>query len=307
MTRNYMGIDVGGTKIKTVVIQEDGLILEQNEVMTEDGCGKSEVWKKKIAAQISLKTQQYANGDVNLLKCGISAPGLVDPNNKKILHMPQRLKGIENFDWTLELDRDIKVLNDGHSACVAEYESFHRSQGIRHMLMLTLGTGVGGGIIINGELYQGHLQRAGHLGHMTVDMHGAPTMTKMPGSLEYAIGNFSVAERTDNRFQSTRKLVEAYQNGEEKARLWWLESVEKLAVALAALNNILSPEVIVLGGGITAGAKASLMHPLKEYMAQYEWRPGDHKVSLVNAGHGSYAGAIGAAFFAKNNIQRNKQ
>lgn len=302
MTRYYLGIDIGGTKIKTVVIGEHGTILERYEVATEDGYGKDELWKCKIRAQIALKTEQYAKGDPEFLKCGISAPGLVDKNNRKILCMPERLKGIENFDWTSELDRDIKVLNDGHSACLAEYESFHRPRGIQHMLLLTLGTGVGGGIIINGKLYQGHLQRAGHLGHMTVDIHGAPTMTNMPGSLEYAMGNFSVAERTQNKFHSTRELVEAFQNGDKEATYWWLESVEKLAVALASLNNILSPELIVLSGGITAGAGKSLFNPLKNYMANYEWKPGADKVKIIAAENGKYAGAIGAAILAKNNI-----
>lgn len=301
MTKHYLGIDIGGTKIKTVIINEEGKIIERNEVLTEDESGKNELWKQKIYAQIDLKTKQYGNGLHRLLPCGISAPGLVDNNNRKILHMPERLKGIENFDWTSELGREIKVLNDGHSACLAEYESFHKAKGIRHMLMLTLGTGVGGGIIINKELYQGNLQRAGHLGHMTIDINGTNTMTNIPGSLEHAMGNFSVAERTQGRFKSVRELVKAYEQGEDNARYWWLESIEKLAVALASLNNILSPELMVLGGGITAGAKDSLMKPLKDYMDRYEWRPGEHKVEIITARHGEYAGAIGAAYFAKYN------
>ncbi len=209
MDTYYLGIDIGGTKIKTVVLNEQGIILEQNEVLTEDASPEKELWKKKIITIIKEKHEQYANSNSKTLKCGISAPGLVDSKNKMTLHMPERLQGIENFDWSSELQRNISVINDGHSACLAEYESFYRSKGIQHLVMLTLGTGVGGGIIINGQLYQGNLQRAGHVGHMTVDLNGAPTMTNMPGSLEYAVGNFSVFERTEGQFNTVRELVNA--------------------------------------------------------------------------------------------------
>lgn len=301
MTKHYLGIDIGGTKIKTVILNGEGEILEQDEVLTEDGAIDAEFWKKKIVSKITEKTNQYAKKNNRSLQCAISAPGLVDKKNQMILHMPERLQGIENFNWSEELQQDIKVINDGHSACLAEYESFYKKQEIQHMLMLTLGTGVGGGIVVNGDLYQGDLQRAGHVGHMTVAYDGAPTMTNMPGSLEHSMGNYSVSERTEGRYQSVHELVDAYKKGEEKAEKWWLESVQKLAVALASLTNILSPELIVLGGGITAGAKASLMEPLQDFMTRYEWRPKGYKVKLEAARHGSFAGAIGAAFFARNN------
>ncbi len=296
----YLGIDIGGTKIKTVVMDNSGKILEQNEILTEDGGGEAELWKKKIIAVIHKKSVQYADGNHDVLKCGISAPGLVDSENKMTLHMPERLQGIENFNWSNELQREIKVINDGHSACLAEYESFYRSEGIQQFLMLTLGTGVGGGIIINGKLYQGNLQRAGHVGHMTVDINGAQTMTNMPGSLEHAVGNFSVSERTQGKYKSVRELVEAFEKGSADANVWWLESIKRLAAGLASLTNILSPELIVLGGGITAGAGDSLLEPLKKSMADYEWRPGGHQIKIAKAKLGGYAGAIGAAYFTKN-------
>ncbi|MFH6602544.1 ROK family protein [Maribacter algicola] len=302
MEKHYLGIDIGGTKIKIVVIDEVGEILEKNEVSTDDGSGEAQVWKQKIIATIRQKTEQYTNGNSDILPCGISAPGLVDAQNKMILHMPERLHGIENFNWSVELGRNIKVINDGHSACIAEYESFYRAKGVQHFLMLTLGTGVGGGIIIDGKLYQGNLQRAGHVGHMTVNINGSQTMTNMPGSLEHAVGNFSVFQRTEGTFKSIRELVKAYENGDLKAKSWWLESVRRLAVALASLTNILSPEIIVLGGGITAGAEDSLLKPLKEFMSDYEWRPGGHRIKIEKAKLGEYSGAIGAAYYAKNNI-----
>ncbi|WP_350287415.1 ROK family protein [uncultured Croceitalea sp.] len=296
----YLGIDIGGTRIKTVVLDKTGKILKRQEVPTEDGSGEKELWKKKIIEIITKNSEHYAARNPELLRCGISAPGLVDEDNKMTLHMPERLQGIENFDWSAKLGRPIRVINDGHSACLAEYESFYRSKGIKHLLMLTLGTGVGGGIIINEQLYQGSIQRAGHVGHMSLDSKGSMTMTNMPGSLEYAVGNFSISERSKGKFNSVRELVDAYESGNPEAREWWLASVEKLAIGLASLTNILSPEYIVLGGGITAGAGEALFEPLKTYMTKYEWRPGGHQTTIRQAKLGGFAGAIGAAFFTKN-------
>lgn len=175
------------------------------------------------------------------------------------------------------------------------------------MVLLTLGTGVGGGIIINGKLYQGHAQRAGHIGHLGVDINGPLTMTNMPGSLEYAIGNFSVAERTNGQYQNTKALVEAYEAGNPQAKKWWLLSIKKLAVALSSLNNVLAPEAIVLGGGIMAGAGNALLKPLKEYMITYEWNPLNQSVPLLTAQFGAYAGAIGAARYCKSKQENSRE
>lgn len=299
MEIKYLGVDVGGTNIKTVVLNETGEIIEKESIPTEDSSDNPNKWKQNITDLIAQKTQDFANGKVDLLKCGISAPGLVDQENKQILTMPDRLKGLEHYNWSVHLNRKIVVVNDAHSACLAEYETFYKKD-VNHMILLTLGTGVGGAIIINGELFQGCLQRAGHLGHITVDHMGASTMTNMVGSLEYAMGNFSIKERTHHKFETTKDLLTAYKNNEPLATYWWLSSVQKLATGLGSLINSFSPELIVIGGGI-AEADDDLFNPLEEFMSLYEWRPGNYKTKIVKAKYGSYAGAVGAAIFAKQN------
>ncbi|AKA35586.1 ROK family protein [Flagellimonas lutaonensis] len=290
----YLGIDIGGTRVKTVLLDKDMQILKKDEVATHDGVGD---WKTKI---LGLIKKEAGASERQALTIGISAPGLADAGNRKILHMPERLQGIENFDWGNAADREIWVVNDGHAACLAEYHSYQKEKNIKNMLLLTLGTGVGGGVIVDGRLYQGNLNRAGHFGHMTVDHDGAPTMTNMLGSLEYAIGNFSVGQRTQGHYSSTKELVKAYEENEVTATFWWLESVKKLALALASLVNTFSPEVVVLGGGISSGAKDSLIKPLHEFMALYEWQPGGYRTAIELAQFGQYAGAMGAALFAKS-------
>ncbi len=304
---NYLGIDIGGTHIKMVVMDEAGLVLEQQELLTEDSASQPALWKPKIVHLIHEKTAQWAHGETGKLCCGISAPGLADGRNRQILHMPGRLAGIEGLDWSAMMDREIYVLNDAHAACLAEYQGHFQSQNIKNMLMLTLGTGVGGGVIINGELYQGAMQRAGHFGHTTVDHMGSPTMTNMVGSLEYAVGNFSVRERTHGRFDSVRELVAAYESGDSLATYWWLSSVQKLATALASLANAFSPEIIVLGGGITAGAGNSLFKPLRDFLSLYDWSPDGYPLDVRAAQYQGFAGAIGAAFLARTKYKQRQK
>ena len=93
-------------------------------------------------------------------------------------------------------------------------------------------------------------------------------------------------------------MVVAYRNGDEFATKIWLTSVKKLAIALASLTNILSPEMIIIGGGITDAGK-DLFEPLEKLMAKYEWRTGGNKTEIVQAQYGNFSGAVGAACFAR--------
>ena len=163
--------------------------------------------------------------------------------------------------------------------------------------MLTLGTGVGGAILIDGKPYQGAFNKAGHIGHMVVDHQGDADVTGMPGSLEECIGNCTIEKRSNGKFTSTQELLNAYHQGDQFAKAVWLKSINQLSLALASITNILSPEIISLGGGITEAGK-SLFEPLETFMDQYEWRAGGNKTKIVKATYGDLAGAIGAAGFA---------
>ena len=165
--------------------------------------------------------------------------------------------------------------------------------------MLTLGTGVGGAIMIDGKPYLGAFNKAGHIGHMVINDEKDRDVTGMPGSLEECIGNCTVEKRSNGRFTSTHNLLTAYNKGDALAGEVWLRSVKQLAIGIASLTNILSPETIVLGGGI-AEAGDVLFEPLSEYVEEFEWRTGGNKVEIVKAVYGDLAGTIGAASFAMN-------
>jgi glucokinase len=294
MTDASIGIDLGGTRIKAVAIDKSGNILNQYFHSTSDN--EDMGWKDAVN-QAMHEIQKKIESQNTVV--GISAPGLPNANNSVIAFMPGRLQGLENFNWSGFLGTRTFVLNDAVSALMAEAR-FGVAKDRKNVAMLTLGTGVGGAILIEGKPYQGAFNKAGHLGHMVIDSNGAPDITGMPGSLEDAIGNCSITQRSFGRFNSTQKLLEAFRNGDSLAAEVWLTSVKKLAIGLASLTNILSPEMIILGGGITNAGK-ELFTPLEKYMNIFEWRAGGNKTEIVKAHFGELSGAIGAACFAREN------
>ena len=286
-----IGIDLGGTRIKSVLIDAEGNILQQLYTDTRDGDDK--VWKQAVLNNVAELKKQVDKDD---LITGISAPGLPNEENTAIAFMPGRMQGLENFIWKDFLLSPTYVLNDTVAAIIAEAK-FGAAKNKNNVVMLTLGTGVGGAILINGNPYQGTFNKAGHFGHMVIDDEGDCDVTGMPGSLEECIGNCTIEKRTKGKFSSTHQLLEAYKIGDEFAKEVWIKSVKQLAIGLASITNILSPEVIVLGGGITEAGN-DLFEPLNEFMARYEWRAGGNKTEIVKAKFGDLAGAIGAACFA---------
>ena len=285
-----IGIDLGGTRIKSVLVDDAGNILHQQYSDTDDREGA--VWKNVVKDSVG-KLMEKINAKRTSI--GISAPGLPNANNEAIAFMPGRMQGLENLIWKNFLGHQAYVVNDAIAAMMAE-ATFGTAKGKKHVVMLTLGTGVGGAIMIDGKPYQGAFHKAGHMGHMVIDHEGDCDVTGMPGSLEECIGNCTIEKRSNGRFASTRELLDAYRRGDEQAQGVWLKSVRQLALGLASVTNILSPETIVLGGGITEAGK-DLFEPLYQFMEQFEWRAGG-KVEIVKATYGDLAGAIGAACFA---------
>ena len=288
-----IGIDLGGTRIKSVALDEQGHTIYQQYQDTED-CTDA-LWKCTIAGSVS---EIQNNFHSHLFSIGIAAPGLPNAGNSAIAFMPGRLEGLENFEWSEYLKTRAFVLNDAVSALIAEAR-YGAAINRKHVIMVTLGTGVGGAILIDGKPYQGAFNKAGHIGHMVIDSEGEQDIIGIPGSLEEAIGNCSIAKRTKGRYQSTRELLIDYRKGDPYSSEVWLTSIRKLAVGLASLTNILSPEMIILGGGITE-AGDDLIRPLEQFMDQYEWRTGGKKAEIVLARYGDFAGAVGAACFARD-------
>ena len=285
-----IGVDLGGTNIKIVVMSSAGNVLDYLTCETADGEGS---WGRTIKCQ--LESIQKTEGS-SASHIGLAAPGLAARDGRSIAYMQGRLRGLQGFVWQDFLAAPVMVLNDAHAALLGEVWQ-GAAKGFRNVILLTLGTGVGGAVLVDGRLIKGQIGRAGHLGHVSVNSDGAPDIVNTPGSLEQMIGNYNLAERSGGRFTSTRKLVEAHLAGDDNATAIWLRSVFHLSAAVASFINSFDPEIVIIGGGI-AQAGAALFEPLRKELDRFEWRPMGHQVQVIPAALGEKAGAIGAAYHA---------
>ena len=289
------GIDLGGTNLKAVAVTPTGEVLRRENRTTISGRNAAAAWIAQVRTVID-DFAIHCGGPPQAI--GLCAPGLASPDGRRIAHLPHKLEGITQIDWTESLGetRLVPVLNDAHAALLGE-TWIGAAQGRRHVVMFTLGTGVGGAVLSDGRLMRGALGRAGHVGHLSVDLDGERTIVGTPGGLEVMIGDYTVAARTGGRFTTTAELVAAHGAGDAEATRVWLRSIRALACAIGSCINLFDPELIVLGGGIALAGKA-LFEPLQGELDGLEWRPTGPGVPVVPATLGEWAGGIGAAAHA---------
>ena len=291
----YIGIDLGGTHIKVTAVDREGTVRARVQVETRDFIAdageKTQYWLGAIERAVE-EVREESGRDLDGM--GVAAPGLVSRDERVIQAMPGRLQGLEGLDWTRALGGTemIPVMNDAQAALLAE-NWIGAAAGARDAFLLTLGTGVGGAVLSEGRILRGRLGRAGHLGHLSLDLDGRPDICGTPGSLEWLVGQETLPERSSRRFQTYEQLLEAYRGGDVVATEVWLRSVKSLAAGIASLINVLDPEVVLLGGGISAAEEIDA--PLSEFLDAFEWRPTGHTVPVRSAELGTYGGAIGAA------------
>lgn len=284
-----IGLDLGGTNIKGLALAADGRVLAEEARPTGDR--GDERWKENVRAVAAALRARHPAAAI-----GLCAPGLPSRDGRVVAHMPGRLAGLEGFVWSGFLGLPTVVVNDAQAALLGEVWQ-GAAHGKENVLLLTLGTGVGGAALVDGRLLRGHLGRAGHFGHLSIDAAGAPDIVGTPGSLEDAIGEHTIGARSGGRFASTQALVAAAEAGDAAARVVWEKSVHALAVAVTGLVNAFDPECIVLGGGV-ASAGDALFASLHARLDRMEWRPGGARVAIVPAALGGKAGAFGAAWQA---------
>lgn len=294
-----VGLDLGGSSVKWVAADRAGTALDRGNVSFDPD--RPRHWADQISATVSEIRAKRPKGCLGI---GLSAPGLAAKDGRSIAYMPGRLAGLEGLVWSefLGTEFQIPVLNDAHAALLGE-AWIGAAKGSLNVIMLTLGTGVGGAAMVDGRLLLGHIGRAGHLGHVSLDPNGPADVTGTPGSIEMAIGNCTIEARTSGRFATTHELIAAHNAGDEGATAIWLKSVRDLAVAICGFINVLDPEVVIIGGGISRAGDA-LFEPLDGYLRLIEWQPGGHKAKIVRAELGEHAGALGAAKRALDSVPR---
>src|ERR1051325_10184800 len=218
-----IGIDLGGSSVKAVAVTPEGKLLAKRNVSFD--LHEQLNWARRIQEIIQETESQQGNPASAI---GISAPGLPAADARSIARMPGRLQGLEGLSWTdfLHSPQPAPVLNDAHAALLGE-AWLGAARGFKNVFMLTLGTGVGGAAIVDGRLLKGAFGRGGDLGPISLDTHCPRDVCRMPGSLEVVIGNCTISERTNGRYQTTHELVAAHLRGNKAATKTWLRRSEE--------------------------------------------------------------------------------
>ncbi|MCI0538420.1 MAG: ROK family protein [Verrucomicrobiales bacterium] len=289
-----LGLDLGGTSVKAVAVTPDGERLAKFH--TAFDLAKPMAFATAVSAATAKAAAQLGRPE----RIGLSAPGIAARDGRAIAFMPGRFEGLEGLVWAEYLERTdgVPVLNDANAALLGEVW-LGAARGARNVILLTLGTGVGGAAMVDGRLLRGHTGKAGHLGHVSLNPDAPPDICRTPGSLESAIGNFNISERAHGHFATTHGLIHAHEQGDAFATEVWLKSVKALAAAIASFGNVLDPEVAIIGGGIARSGE-TLFRPLRAFLDDMEWRAGGAAMRLVPARLGDLAGAYGAAFNARS-------
>jgi glucokinase len=291
-----IGVDLGGTKIAVAIVDRTGRIEAQDELPTPT---RSE---EAVVEAIEGAIERLLDEDVAAV--GLGVPSTVDQHtgravssvNIPLTDVPLREHVAARFGVPCGID------NDANAAAIAEWQ-VGAGRGTRHMIMLTLGTGVGGGLILDGRPYRGSVGAAAELGHMVIEHDGRPCQGACTGRghLEaYATG---VAAESDAREAfgpdaDTRVLIERAHAADALA-LEILDGIaRRLGSALGTLVNVFNPEAIVIGGGWGEAADEFLLEPAREVMLRESLSPGRELVRVVPAELGPDAGVVGAAFVA---------
>ena len=201
-----VGIDLGGTQIKAAAFSPEGDLLHRETQPTRDGERVEGVpaWADAIGAPARGMVARFGTPD----RVGLAAPGMPAADGQSIAFMPLRMEGLEGFDWGeyLGTPDGVTVTNDANAALLGEVWQ-GAARGRRHVVLLTLGTGVGGAVLTDGRLLRGATGRAGHLGHISLDPRGPVGIMNTPGAIEELIGECSLATRSGGRFRHHARVA----------------------------------------------------------------------------------------------------
>lgn len=315
----YFGIDIGATWIKVGLVTTEGVLISREEVATKTVSSPAHfLATARETMNRLLEREHFQKGWVRAI--GVGAPGWVD-YSAGIVYELTNIPGWQQVPLAKELERESGVATfvDNDANVMAAGELVHGAgKGFRDFVCLTLGTGVGGAIVVGGDIYRGAGGLAGEIGHMTLDLNGRQCPCGAKGCLERYVGNHSIVENAVRRIREhpdSRKsiilqladekiekitpklLTEAASRGDETALAVWLETGRYLGTALAVLVNLLNPECFIIGGGV-ADAGDFLFGPMRETMESLAMNQVGKSTPIFRAKLGADAGMIGAATFA---------
>lgn len=307
-----IGIDFGGTSVKIGVCEQAKILAHYPRIPTPEFDSPASLLVEMVRA-VGLLRDRFPD----VAAIGVGVPGFVDWKTG-IVHSLTNVPGWDRFPLRRHLDEatglPVCVDNDANTVAYAEWR-LGSGQGSRNLVAVTLGTGVGGGLILENRLYRGSDSLAGEIGQISIDLHGRPGPYGNSGALERYIGNAQVTERAmaayagrgekrERRACSPEVLAAAAGKGDPVALALWEEIASELATVLAGVVWLLNPDTIVVGGGI-AGAGDILFEPLRRRLTGQLDAVFSAGLRVVQARFGSDAGILGAAILGADAVADN--
>jgi glucokinase len=290
-----IGIDLGGTKILAGVVDRDGAVVRSVERPTPLAS------EAELLAALD-EVVEALGKEETVAAVGFGIPSTLD-RGRVVGSVNIPLDDVDLRARTSErLGVPVAVDNDANVATIAEWQP-GAGRGARDLVMLTLGTGCGGGLVLNGRPYRGSVGAAAELGHMVVEHDGRPCQGTCTGRghLEPYVTGLAAGAEASKRFgfeTDAHALIDMADAGDERARELLAEIGAYLGSALGSLVNIFNPEVIVVGGGFGAAAGEHVLGPARDVMRREALSPGRELVRVVPAELGAEAGLVGAGLIA---------
>lgn len=309
-TQYYIGIDLGGTFIKGGIVDENGKIIADDKIPTESEKGGGRV-VANIASLVEKLLETTGVAKENVLGVGMGSPGMID-SKKGVVVFSGNLHW-SHFPLAEEtqklLNLPVKVANDANVAALGETK-FGCGKNYQNTILITLGTGVGGGVVIDGKLFEGYQSAGAELGHSVIVAGGEQCTCGRKGCLEAYASATALIRDTKRAMENnknskmwaigsteqvTGKTAFDYYDNDESAKAVVDNYIEKLGVGLTNLANEFRPEAIILGGGVCAQGD-NLVKPLQAFLDK-EIFAGEKgpQVKILTATLGNAAGILGAA------------
>jgi glucokinase len=275
-----IGVDLGGTKILAGVVARDGSVVRRHEREAPRDS------QENVIAALEAAVEELL--DESVAAIGIGAPSPIDAERGVVVHCPNL--PLENAPLRDELrakfDRPVGLDNDANAAAIGEWRA-GAGRGVDELVMLTLGTGVGGGVISGGAPFRGRNGAGVELGNVVIVHDGLPSHEIWRGPLEAYVSGSAVAD--------AHELVRSADAGDAMARETLRAMAEVLGSAVGSFVNIFAPELVLLGGGFGIAAYDYLAQPAEERARREALEPMRSSFRIAKAKLGTEAGLIGAA------------
>jgi glucokinase len=320
----FLGIDLGGTNIKSGVVGGDGRALSSISVKTQAEAGPKVGLDNLVAAGEAAVRASGLDWEA-IVAVGLGSPGTMDIDAGLLLD-PPNLPGWNNLPIRAllaeRLHKPVVLQNDGNAAAYGEYWA-GAGKNSHSLVMFTLGTGIGGGIVIGGQIVQGRHSHGGECGHIVIEAdHGRPCSCGALGHLEGYASAPALVKRAIEALESTpsatllrsidparlssRAISDAAHAGDELARRLMKETAHYLAVGAVSVMHTIDPDIVLFGGGMIA-AGSSFLDDIRAEIRVMAFPVPAERTRIEYAELGGDAGFIGAAGCARMYIQRKAQ